>query len=492
MLYHTDLQQAEFIGDVRLVDQTTRSRSDKLLIEFEQTEDPETKKTRTRIRRITAEGAVEVVDANRTAVGEKLVYSFPAPGQFIATVTAKPGEVGQIQWSDNLMRSNTILITQMPGEGDEKITRVEGKGKGYLLYRPMAEVVDEAEDRPGTIEVWYDDSGLYDEASHKALFDGNVRVRKDQLHVTAKHATVDFVKEQKKADAAADAAERLSVTMLTADDDVTVRIGEGEDETTAKGSKLVWNRQKDIAELFGSEDGKTPARVVREKNTIEAPLILALMNKGELYEVLTPRGGHMIGFSSAEQDGVEVLKKMDVTWTDTGTYRPVGTPELTSPRAINPDIGYARVTGDVTAVSEDSEITSGTMTVQLRREKDAAAKTDDDSKPPQRMNVTRMVATQSVRLKQFMPEEGNYRYGKADRLEWDREIDRIELQSDTGDALVWDDSNQWAGEKLVLNRRSDGRYEVESTGGQPLILYEESKPEKPVKTPEPRKWEPIY
>jgi lipopolysaccharide export system protein LptA len=144
----------------------------------------------------------------------------------------------------------------------------------------------------------------------------------------------------------------------------------------------------------------------------------------------------------------------------------------------------ARVSGNVKALSEDADLTSESLTVFFGPE--AGAQDPDKLK----LEARKVETKGNAHAKMFMPEGNYYRYARGDSLEWDRLGGRMVVMSDAGDAVVWDNSNEWTGKRLVVNQTPEGRVEAESTSGRRITFYEEGTPRAP--SGDARQWKPIY
>ena len=107
-----------------------------------------------------------------------------------------------------------------------------------------------------------------------------------------------------------------------------------------------------------------------------------------------------------------------------------------------------------------------------------------------KLEVQKAVATGNARARMYLPKERYYRYARGDTLEWDRVGNTMVVTSRTGDAVVWDETREWTGERLVVNRTAGGRVEAASVSSRRIIIYEEGIPRLPPE--DARDWKPIY
>ena len=478
MTYLPESLRAEFTGGVRLVDGATTSLSKTLSIELAEGKEPGSRE----MKRMVASGNVAVTGDKRSASGETLTYSYPTPGSdlFVATLTAKPGETCEIKSGDLLCRSGVVEMVETPVGGGKTSLRAKGTGRGCILYQPAAAP-------PGTkptgepFEVRYDQSGTFDDAALEAIFDGNVRVRRPDMNLAARHVVMNFVKGKPEAKGEAEPTEQLDLASLTAVDDVTLTSGPSDDLTTATGRKLVWRRKEGTTELQGGDREKDFARVVRDKSSLEAPVMQVVLRNDEVDRVITKGGGRLKGQTRARQGSTDAKKFQDleVTWSGEGVYQTFHPSDQQSEPTAE-----AQVRGSVKAVGEDADVTSETLTVCFGPEREAQ---DPENL---KLEVRKVQAMGNAHAKMFMPEGNYYRYARGDSLEWDRLADRMVVMSETSDAVVWDNSNEWRGKQLVVNQTKEGRVEAESTSGRRIIFYEEGTPQVP--SEDARDWKPIY
>jgi lipopolysaccharide export system protein LptA len=498
MSYLRDENRADFAGSVKLTDQTTTCNSDTLhveLAEVERTDARGKKSTSTDIKKMVAVGRVVATDANRTAVGDRLVYDYPQgmKGPFVATVTGKPGEDGQVKWSDNLMRAHEIVMTQVQRPDRKTAMHITGDGKGYVVYRPMAETENETKRQQETIEVWYEKHGEFDQAAQKAVFDGNARMKRGDMTLTANRAQVDFVERPPKPGQKS-AGDQLNVSALTGVGNVTVVSGRPDQLVTATGEKVVWRQDTGKADLYGNPETGRLARIVRDRNTLDAPVMFLSTSKGAIDNVLTQGGGHLVGYTRSKKPAAEGgMSKLDVTWTGEGLYRPIDrkagarAPDQAPPNAT----AFAAVSGNAHGVSEDTDVVADRLTVFL-----APAPAASGS-PPQKggLQMEQVLATGSACAKLYVPVGKYYRCAKGDLIRWDRVGGKFTASSTESDALVWDTVGNlhWEGKMLMLSRTPDGKVEVESVSSRQLIFYDSTKPKIPASTDNGTKtWEPVY
>jgi lipopolysaccharide export system protein LptA len=478
MTYLPDSLRAEFTGGVRIVDGPTTCLSKTVAIELAEGKDARARQ----MKRMVAAGGVTVSGDNRSAAAETLVYSYPTPGSglYVATLTAKPGETCEIKSGDLLCRSDRIEMTETPLSGGKTALCAKAEGKGYIFYRPSPAA--HGTTPPGEpFEVRYDKSGTFDDAAREAVFDGNVRVKRPDMNLTAGHVVMNFVKGTTEGSGGAQGSGSLDLSTLTAVDNVTLRSGPAEDRTTATGKKLVWQRAAGATELTGGDSEKDWARVVRDKSSLEAPVMQVVLKNDEIERVLTRGGGRLVGQTRVRQGstGPKKLQSTEVTWSGDGVYRTFHPAD----QGAEPT-AEARVSGNVKALSEDADLTSESLTVYFGPEAEA--------QDPQNLKLeARKVETKgNAHAKMFMPEGNYYRYARGDSLEWDRLGGRMVVMSDAGDAVVWDNSNEWTGKRLVVNQTPEGRVEAESTSGRRITFYEEGTPRAP--SEDAREWKPIY
>ncbi|KPJ58012.1 MAG: hypothetical protein AMS16_00115 [Planctomycetes bacterium DG_58] len=475
--YSSEEHQARFTGGVKLVDGTTTSRSQTLTVEFSE----DAAADRMEIKQIVAAGDVVVTGEKRSASGEKLIYDYPSTGPdvLVATLTAKPGKMCEMRASELLARSARIdMVETRTGEGRTAI-RAKSEGRGALFHQPKPDPGDTKPRREG-FEVHYEQSGSYDEAARKAVFEGNVRVKRGDMDLDARHVVMDFTKEKSEGTEEREAAERLKLVGITATDDVRYASGPADNRIQATGEKLVWDRRKDTAEIRGGTGPKDFARVVRDESELEAPVILAFLKDGKLDRAVATGGGHMTGRTRSRK-GTDKGKprEFDVTWTGEGVYE-----TLEPGSGTGVPTAMIRVEGSVRAVSGDADVSADLVRVYLGPE------SETPGAGTLRQEVRSAVATGNARAKMFMPEGNYYRHAKGDSLEWDRLERRMVVMSKTGDAVVWDNSNEWTGRRLVVNRTAEGRIEAESTSGRRIVFYDEGMPPSPSK--DAREWKPIY
>lgn len=478
MTYLPDDLRAEFTGGVRVVDGPTICLSKTLAIELVQGKEPRS----TEMKRMVAEGGVTVTGDNRSASAEKLVYAYPTPGStlYVATLTAKPGQTCEIKSGDLLCRSGLIEMVETPVGGGKTSLRAKGDGKGYIFYRP-APAPDGSKPAGEPFEVHYDKSGTFDDAAHQAVFDGNVLVKRPDMNLAAGHVVMDFAKGTTPAKGETQGTESLDLSALTAVGDVTLVSGPADDRTTATGKKLVWQRAAGATELTGGDSEKDWAHVVRDKSSIEAPILQVVLKNNEIERVLTKGGGRLKGQTRVRQGsaGPRKLQSTEVTWSQDGVYRTFHPADQQAEPTAE-----ARVSGNVKALSEDADLTSESLTVFFGPE--AGAQDPDKLK----LEARKVETKGNAHAKMFMPEGNYYRYARGDSLEWDRLGGRMVVMSDAGDAVVWDNSNEWTGKRLVVNQTPEGRVEAESTSGRRITFYEEGTPRAP--SGDARQWKPIY
>ena len=370
------------------------------------------------------------------------------------------------------------MVETRTGEGKTAI-RAKSEGKGFLIHEPKPASSDTEPRRKG-FQVYYEKSGIYDETALKAVFEGNVRVKRGDMDLDARHVVMDFVKEKSEGTGDAEASERLKLEGITATDDVTYVSGPSDNRIKATGKKLVWDRRKGTAEIRGGPGPKDLARVVRDETELEAPVILAFLKDGKLDRAVTTGGGRMTGRTRSRKGADKgKLRRFDVTWTRDGAYETLDAGDVTrAPTAM------IRMAGSVHAVSGDADVNADVVRVYLGPEPEGPGA------DALKQEVKRAIAIGNARAKMFMPEGNYYRHAKGDSLEWDRLERRMVVMSKTGDAVVWDNSNEWTGRQLVVNRTAEGRIEAESTSGRRIIFYDEGTPPSPSR--DAREWNPIY
>jgi len=479
MSYLPENLRAEFTGGVRVVDGATTCLSKTLTVDLVHREGPG---SREEMKRMVASGGVSVTGENRSAKAETLVYSFPTSGStlYVATLRAKPGETCEIKSGGLLTRSGMIEMTETPLGGGKTTLRAKSQGKGYIFYQPTPNP-DGTKGAGEPFEVRYEKLGTFDDAAGEAVFDGNVRVKRPDMNLDAGHVVMNFVKGTTGGSRGRQGSESLDLSVLTAADNVTLRSGPADDLTTATGKKFVWRRATGATELAGGEGEKEWARVVRDKSSIEAPLLDVVLKNNEIERVLTKGGGRLKGQSRVRQGsaGPKKLQGMEVTWSQDGAYR---TFHPADPRTEA--TAEARVGGNVKAFSEDADLTAESLTVFFGPE----AQTQEPDKL--KLEARTVITKGDSHAKMFMPEGNYYRYARGDSLEWDRLGGRMVVTSETSDAVVWDNSNEWTGKRLVVNQTREGRVEAESTSGRRITFYEEGTPRGA--SEDAREWKPIY
>ena len=208
--------------------------------------------------------------------------------------------------------------------------------------------------------------------------------------------------------------------------------------------------------------------------------MLFFLKKDKPDRVVTSGGGHMTGYTRPREGAQQgKLDAFEATWTGDGSYETL----YPANAAVEPT-SVARAQGNVHAVSEDADVNASAIEVYIG----PGAKTATSE--AQRLEVRRAVASGNARAKMFMPEGNYYRYARGDSLEWDRLQGRMVIMSKAGDAVVWDNSNEWTGRRLVVNRTEAGVLEAESTSGRRIVFYEEGAPKVP--SEDAREWKPIY
>jgi lipopolysaccharide export system protein LptA len=363
-------------------------------------------------------------------------------------------------------------------------------GKGYIFYRPAPKADAAAPATP--FEVHYEKSGTFDDGALEAVFDGNVRVKRTTMDLSGQHVVMHFAKRAAPATAGASKpGSNLDVSGITAEEDVTLFSGAPPDRLRASGNKLAWDRVKGTADLIG-----TPARVIRDKTDITAPVMLGTLKNDQLDRVATTGGGHMVGYTSplqkpqtpaAAPGAKSALEKLDVTWKGDGLYETLETKDPASePTAA------MRVKESVHAVTKDSDVTSDTLVVYMGPQ----AKPSTNANTGMgglKLEMRNLFAIGNARAKTFMTDGNYYRYARGDTLEWDRLSNRMTVSADNGEAVVWDNSNEWVGKLLVVNKAAEGKFDAEIISGRKIIFYEEGTPKTPSSdTDEARKWKPIY
>ena len=144
----------------------------------------------------------------------------------------------------------------------------------------------------------------------------------------------------------------------------------------------------------------------------------------------------------------------------------------------------ARVAGNVRAAGEDSDVTGDVLTIYMGPEPKTTAAGSAG------LEVRRALAVGNARAQMFMHEGNSYRYGRGDSLDWDLVHSRSVVRSEKIYSFVWDNSNEWAGKRLVVNRSAEGRLEAESTTSRRITFYDEGTPH--VSSESARGWKPIY
>ncbi|HUW56633.1 MAG TPA: LptA/OstA family protein [Planctomycetota bacterium] len=477
MTYLPDEHHAQFTGGVKLVDGSTTSRSRTLTVTFEKEEASD----RIQIRNVVATGEVAVTGETRSATGEKLVYTYPekGPDTLVVSLTGKSGEMCEMRTGELTARSTKIDMVETRTDGGGTTLRARGEGPGILRHEPKPDP-DGAGSPRKDLEVRYGRSGSYDEAAGKGVFEGDVLVKRGDMNLAARRVVMDFISEKPPATEGPTAAERLKLTGMTAEGDVSYASGPPDSLLTAKGKSLVWDEGKGTAEIRGGEGMKDPARVVRGETELEAPLMLAFLTGGELTRGVTTGGGRLTERPQprpGEDPGK--LRTFTVTWTGEGNYETLEAgDEKTAPTAA------IRMSDGVQVLSGDADVAADALEVRLGPESPAPGAS------PLRQEIKRVTATGSARAKMFMPEGNYYRHAKGDSLEWDRVNRQMVVMSKSDDAVVWDNSNEWTGSKLVVNRTAEGRLEAESASGRRIIFYDEGMP--PSTARDARQWKPIY
>jgi len=474
MTYRPADQRANCTGGVEMTDGGETIRSRTLSIEVVEGK----KKGSPEIKRLVASGDV-LVKGTRRAAGEKLVYERPTPGeeQFEVTLTAKPGTSCAIRTDELFWRAERIHLVERPAPDGGTTVRASGDGKGTLQYTPARKT--EAEREADTFEARYEKAGSFDEEKQQAVFEQNVRLTRKDMNLEGQHVVMDFVKEEVKRPGPKKRGERLDVATITATDKVKMTIARGEKPMVATAQKLVWHRKEGTAELHGDPSSKTFAKVTTGDSEIEAPLMMVFMKDDRIERVDTSGGGKMTGYTRSRKDpSGKTRDPFHVTWQGEMNYR-VFHPD--DPKALSRSV--ATVKKDTKAVGENADATADELTVHF-------ASDPTDEKGRLKLEVQKAVATGNARAKMFLPEKKYYRYAKGDLLEWDRLTDTIVVMSQAGDAVVWDESKEWIGERLVLSRTKEKKLEAESTSSRRIVIYEEGIPS--VRTDDAKAWKPIY
>ncbi len=498
---------ADFSGGVRFSDGVTECTSKSLGVVF-----GEGAKSGSReVRQVTATGDVVVKGDKMDAKADILVYGYP-PGEAAltsATLTAKPGETVEVRQGDLFCKAERVDMTEVPGAGGKTGMRAKAVGTGYIKYEPAPPKAAADEPAPRAdapapaqpFEVRFTQSGTYDDVALQSVFDGDVRMTRENMDLRGRRITLDFERKQ-SADASGKAQSGLSVTTITATRDVTLVEGKEPNVLTATGEQIVWDRVKQTAALCGDE--QTPARVLRDRNELTAPRMDAKLKNDAIDRIVTTGGGHMIGWTQTslgksaktakapetpETPAAPPLQKLDVTWTGEGYY------EVLKPEdPAKEPTAFVRVKGNAKAVSEDSDCSADQLLVYLGPPKPVEGAPAEGATKPEsgglKLEVRKALAVDNARAKAFNPEGNYYRYARGDTLEWDRLTNRMVVSSEKGEAVVWDNSNEWVGKELIVNRTPEGRFEAESTSGRRITFYEEGTPKVPAE--DGKEWKPIY
>ena len=484
MTYRPDEQAADFTGGVRFSDGVTVCNSKSLAVEF-----AEGKKSGSReIRRVTATGDVVVTGDKMDAKSDVLVYGYP-PGEALstATLTAKAGESCEVRQGDLYCRAERIDMTETSpaAPGGKSGMRAKALGAGYIKYQPAPK---EGATSAQPFEVRFTRSGVYDDAKLRAVFDGDVKLTRSEMDLSGQQVVMTLRRKETTPDASGKASTSLEVAGIDAADNVTLMQGKPGSRLTATGSRLEWDRVKQTAMLAGGDGA--PARVLQDRTDFTAPRMDAKLKDDAFERIITTGGGRMIGYTQSSmsgkatkidpETGKPALQRMDVTWDGEGFYQTLETqdPEK-DPTA------FMRVKGNAKAVTEDSDCTGDSLMVYMGPPRGAAP----DSKSL-RLEVRSALAVGNARAKGFDPDSNNYRFARGDTLEWDRLTNRMVISSEKGDAVVWDNSNEWVGRQLVVNRTPEGKMEADSTSGRRIIFYEEGTPKRP--GDDGKEWKPIY
>jgi LPS export ABC transporter protein LptC len=479
MSYLPDARRAEFTGGVNLVSGRTTTASKTLNIEFAEAKEPG---ARGKINRITASGDVIVAAEKLSASAETLVHTYPDPAsdRFVAVLSAKPGGFCEIVSGYLVCRAGRIDMVDTPLADGRRLLRAKGHGAGYVLYRPERPA-DATASSAQPFEVYFSESGVFDEAAQEAVFDGDVRLKRAETNLAARHVLVNFAKRPAgPAPVQPEPAEEIELTGITASGSVLIANGPEGSAATASGEDFVWVRRMGTAELRGGSGERGFAKVISDKSELEAPLMLAYLKGDKLDRLATSGGGRLTGYTQVQTlPGKTDLRKLDVTWSGEGVYE---TRETRDPQTDPTSV--AKVKGGVHASSEDADVTADALTVDF-----GPGASGGDARGLG-LDLRKAVATGNARAKMFVPEGNYYRFARGDSLEWDRRAGSMVVTGETADAVVWDNSNEWIGKRLVVNRTAEGALEAESTSGRKIIFYEEGAPAAP--SEDARAWKPIY
>ena len=449
-----------------------------------------------------ATGDVVVTGDRADAKSDVLVYGYAAPGGKLAeaTLTAKPGESCDVRQGDLYCRAPRVEMGESPLPGGKKALRAKAVGKGFIQYRPAPRADAAAPSQP--FDVQFATSGSFDDAKLLAVFEDDVHLSREGMDLTARHVELNFLrKEAAASEPGKKASAQLEVASIFATTDVVVTKGKDADSLRASGAALTWDRVKQKALLVGDES--VPARVLRDKNELTAPRMDVTLKNDAFDRLITTGSGHMTGYTQTSlgtaakaspaagaAPAPAKLQKMDVTWDGEGFYQALETKDPASEPTA-----FVRVKDNAKAVGEDADCTADALMIYLGPT--AAAPAAEGAPAPSaseggslKLEVRNAIASGNARAKAFNVDTNAWRFARGDTLEWDRLTGRMVISSEKGDAVVWDNSNEWVGKQLVVNRNPEGKYEASSTSGRRITFYEEGTPKVP--SDDGKKWKPIY
>ena len=289
MRYDLSENRARFEENVKAVEGLSTLTGNFLEILFSKTSPdaasprPDSNRSRS-IERLEARENVSLVEADRTATGERFVYDASRDQTILS---AKEGEA-QVTRGTDVVRGETLTFE------DSRDTLI-GKGTGYLKILPKE---GEQKETQGQTEIWWSKDMTMDGKANKALFRGDVRVKTEDRIVWADELEVFFSD-------GGEGARKIRQTIATGH-------AHSKDSKQESWADRMVSSPDGSADLFGA-----PARVVESSREISAPTLKFRAEDSSLDAF----GPGSLAIRQATGESAQSPEETQVTWKEKMLYR---------------------------------------------------------------------------------------------------------------------------------------------------------------------------
>ena len=488
MSYQVSVSKAVFEGDVSVEDGASKVKSDRL----EATTTPGTGKG-PGITDMVASGNVTATDGTQKVVAGQLSSRRGNVREMVVTSSAADAPA-EIAWGKSLLRAQRIVYTETPGStpGSAASTRIVGTGGGYL------NVVSDSAPAAGqpvnnATQVWFGDQVVFQDGGDlkypRADFSGKVRSEQGAMRVNSDNMTVNFNRASGTAPSAG-AFNSLQVREVVCNGDVQLTQltpdAPEADQPKAFCDVMLWDVTAQEVKLLaqpGKPGGRERARVIQGGNSLEAPVVRAVVTNAGFQRSTTEGGGTLVSYSRSNALNPDSEPRpLTVTWKGQGLVEP-----KPSDQPGQPDWMVATFSGDAVARTQTDQLLGDTLEVYMRR--GAAGQGGTEKTGTSKLDVQRVVAIGHVKADLYDTREADYRYARGGKLTWDRVDGRIVLAGP--EAVAWSRTGEWRGDEVLITQRSDGSLFIHSSGTEMIFIADEKQATVKQAPPDLGQWEPL-